>query len=198
MGVQVPPRTHIRRSDLRFRESHCKSARKTPGHGHGSAIPSRSAPMNLSRRAAPPEESQRPDGHSSIRPSEPQVNSDRMRTRRPVPQNYAQPSRQRPEQTQAWAGTSRSRWPLCTCSASWSSTARPILLRPRALRPDRRQRRGGLSQREPARPGMPARSAPRPPPVRHVSGWPATAGPHRLPPRRPGIPDYRAVPSGTR
>src|SRR6266702_7091714 len=61
-----------------------------------------------------------------------------------------------------------------------------------------RQRRGGLSLSKPARPDAPARSEPRPPPVRHVSGWPATAGPHRLPPRSPGIPDHRAVPSGTR
>ena len=71
-------------------------------------------------------------------------------------------------------------------------------LRSRALRPDRRQRRGGLSLREPARPGTPARSAPRPPPVRHGFPWLWAAGPHRLPPRSPGIPDHRAVPSGTR
>src|SRR6266536_1464615 len=58
-------------------------------------------------------------------------------------------------------------------------------LRSRALRPGRGQRRGGLSLSKPARPDAPARSEPRPPPVRYVSGWPATAGPHRRP-ARPG------------
>ena len=56
----------------------------------------------------------------------------------------------------------------------------------------------GLSLRKPARPDAPSRSEPRPPRVRHVSGWPATAGPHRLPRRSPGTPDHRAVPSGIR
>ena len=44
----------------------------------------------------------------------------------------------------------------------------------------------------------PARSETRPPPVRHVSGWPAAAGQRQLPQRSQGTPDDLAVPSGTR